>query len=210
VGVIPARSTQDLECVLDKTINSKPANLLTFINSFDAYSQFDYQEFLEIKSLAGAGVSMDLFVFQDAQDTTGKIDIYSALFEREGIILEHGHGLPNQFVIGTTWITNADAARFKFINPLFVTCSCYVQAYHWGDCLDEAFLRMPKGPAVIINCLPTGGPPTPPGKLSLLAHGFWKDLLEGKTIGQAFYDHCFEAGCNPLNLFGDPSLVVIK
>jgi hypothetical protein len=210
VGVIPARSTGDLECVLDKTINCKAANLLTFVYSFDCYSQFNYQEFLEIKSLAGAGVSMDLFVFQDAQDTTGKMDIYSALFEREGIIMEYGHGNLNQFVIGTTWITNADAARFKFITPLFGESSCYVQAYQSGDCLDEAFLRTPKGPAVMMSGTPTGGPPAPPGKLSLLTQGFWKDLLEGKTIGQAFYDHCFEAGTNPLHLFGDPSLVVVK
>ena len=208
-GVIPVRTIGDLECVLNKTINAEPTSLMTVVCDYGSNPIYETIIFQEIKSLAGAKLSMDLFFFQDALDITGKIDAYTALFEREGIISETGHGLLNLFIIGTTTIIKEDPARFKFINPLFIASSCYVSGYHLGDCLDEAFLRTAKGPAVILLNQPEGGGSSP-NKLSPLAQGFWMDLLGGKTIGQAFYDHCHGAGANPHILLGDPSLIVIR
>jgi hypothetical protein len=83
-----------------------------------------------------------------------------------------------------------------------------VQAYHLGECLDEAYVKTLKGPAVMMTAPPAGGGYPSGQVLSELEAGFWKDLFAGKSIGKAFYTHCNGASMNPLHLFGDPSTVI--
>ena len=95
---------------------------------------------------------------------------------------------------------------------MFIADSCLVQTYHKGvgedsDCLDEAFLKAQKGPAVVLTSIPWGSS-YHWEVMSDQKRGFWEDLFGGKSIGQALYDHCDGAWHNPIHLFGDPSLVV--
>lgn len=60
----------------------------------------------------------------------------------------------------------------------------------------EALIRSPTGPAVFIQ------------HSGINDYFFYKSLLEGKTIGEAYYagaDYVFY-GQNPYQLFGDPTL----
>jgi|WetSurMetagenome_2_1015567.scaffolds.fasta_scaffold85100_2 hypothetical protein len=123
---------------------------------------------------------------------------------------ECGHGSTVQFGIGKTNILQKDANRFQYVNPLYIELSCGNQAYTFPECIDESFLKAPRGPAVIISGPIVGAPWTiPPGRfLTKNESGFWEDLFSGKSIGEAFYNHSKEAQVNPFQLFGDPSIII--
>ena len=198
VGIVPVRTPSELQTILLKTILSPYYTYtnFTYVVSEDLYGPGTEENIELIKTLAGSDVSVDCFVF--GADSSSE-EIHEKLFESKGVMMENGHGNHGIFRIGETIISNVDAANFQFINPLFIAKSCLVQAYHMSDrgedvdCLDEAFLKAEKGPAVVMT-----GPP----------EGFWEDLFSGKSVGQALYDHCDGAWQNPIFLFGDPSLVV--
>ena len=206
VGVLPVRTSGDLMNLLHKTIAAQPTRRLSSVYSQVLYPTDGAQRLAELKGLAGAAATVTESVFGSSAPPA---DIYAALFAQPGAILESGHGNLGEFVIGGTSIVNADAQRFQQINPLFMTISCYVQSYHLGECLDEAYLKTLKGPAVMMTIPPTGGLTQSGKKLSELEARFWKDLFAGKSIGKAFYDHCHGASMNPLHLFGDPSAIII-
>ncbi len=207
-GVIPARTPDQLANVLFKTMNvPHPTRDLSFINSADLMSPAAAQRISEITELAGPGLTVSTSVFDSSAPSS---DVYTALFGKQGTIYESGHGNLGIFVIGGTTITLADAEKFQFINPLFIGESCVIQAYHMGECLDEAFLKSPKGPAVIFTGALFGSKYPPGHQLSILEAAFWQDLFAGKSIGEAFYNHGKGAYFNPLHLFGDPSLVIFS
>ncbi len=139
VGVMPVRTSGDLANLLCKTTSASRTRRLSFVYSQDLYPANGAQRLAEFQSLAGSAASVTESVFGPG---TPPADIYAALFAQPGAIVESGHGNLGVFVIGGTAIANADALRFQQINPLFVTESCYVQAYHLGECLDEAYLWM--------------------------------------------------------------------
>jgi hypothetical protein len=205
VGVVPVRTNLELENFLYKTMNYDITKKIKVVQSDDLYDANMSSYYQSVKNLAGSDILFDISVF-DA--TSSSKDIYSCLFESEGVIYEHGHGSVTNFVIGSTTITGEDSYRFQFINPLLIAYSCSVQAYHLGECLIESFLKDKKGPVVIVGDLPWGEKQYQ-GILSVNEKGVWEDLFSGKTIGQAYIDHCKGSWENPHHLFGDPSLVII-
>ncbi len=218
VGVVPVRTTSELQTVLAKTMLVPYYTYpnITYVNSEDLYNTAVQDKFDYIETLAGSSVSTDFYVY--GTDASSQ-EIGEKLFERRGALFELGHGTYGSwFTIGSTVITNGNASDFQFINPLFVVQSCMSYLYHlnvssmfgspYTECIDEAFLKAQKGPAVIITEEPWGN--TPQGQvMSDQELGFWEDLLGGKTVGEAFVGHCGGAWQNPIDLFGDPSLVVI-
>jgi len=218
VGILPVRTTSELQNILAKTMLVPYYTYpnITYVNSEDLYNTVVQDKFYYIDTLAGSTISMEFYVYGTNSSSE---EIRDKLFERKGVLFEHGHGTYGSwFTIGSTVITNANASDFQFINPLLMVSSCLSYLYHlnvssmfgsvYSECIDEAFLKAQKGPVVIITGEPWGN--TPPGELfSDQELGFWEDLLGGKSIGEAFIGHCEGAWQNPINLFGDPSLVVI-
>jgi len=193
VGVVPVRAPDELQNVVAKTMRTSPMNHITFVYSSDLYMPESAAQFQAIKALAGNAVRVDQFVL--GADASSQA-VYSALFEQDGIVYEEGHGSMVEFNIGSTMIWRYDATRFEFINPLYVMSSCNTNDYFRGYSVDEAFLQAAKGPAAIATLFPT-------------AEGFFRDLFAGRTIGQAFYEHCKGSWQNPHFVFGDPSQVII-
>lgn len=218
VGVVPVRTVTELHTVLAKTMLTPYYTYpnITYVNSEDLYNTITQDKFDYVDALAGSDISTEFNVYGTSASSE---EIHDKLFERQGVVFELGHGTYGSwFTIGSTTITNANASDFQFINPLFVAESCLSYLYHinvssmfgspYSECIDEAFLKAQKGPAVIITEAPWGN--TPPGELfSDQELGFWQDLLAGKTVGEAFIGHCEGAWQNPVDLFGDPSLVAI-
>ena len=218
VGLVPVRTTSELHTVLAKTMLTPYCTYsnITYLNSEDLYNTVVQDKFDYVDALAGSNVSTDFFVYGINSSSE---EIHDKLFERKGVVFEVGHGTYGSwFTIGGTIITNANASDFQFVNPLYVMESCLSYIYYmnvssmfgspYSQCIDEAFLKAQKGPAVIINGVPWGD--SLQGELfSVQELGFWEDLLEGKTIGEAFVGHCEGAWQNPIYLFGDPSLVAI-
>jgi len=207
VGIVPVRTPSELQIYLTKTINYYTCANLTVVVSGDIPTPDSEFYYSRIQSLAGSNISTDISFFGTNSSSE---EIHEKIFDREAVIYESGHGNLQLFMIGNVAVTNENASDFRFINPLMLTSSCVVQAYNmYPECLDEAFLKAPKGPAVILN-----GPPWGPigltDDLSDLERGFWIDLFARKTIGQALYDHCNGAWQNPIHLFGDPSLVIFS
>jgi hypothetical protein len=189
---------------------------LTFIYSEDDYDPVYAQKvFQQIQLLAGPGVGMSKFLFGL---TSPDADVYAASCNTQGMVYANGHGLmepgnPNQtpgFAIGQTWLCGTDGAKFSKLNPLYIACSCFGDAYQYGECFTEAWMRAAKGPVTMVGSTPTTYPVPPGGGLTSSEQGFWTDLFASKTIGQALYDNCAGAEANPLNLFGDPSSVIFK
>lgn len=207
VGLMPVRTTQELQLILTKTMAYQLGKHMTFTHSWDLYNADVEQKYNALQALASAAqISTSKNVFDQTASASA---IYQQLFKRTGVIFESGHGNVGIFKIGNLVISKNDHDKFKYINPLMITSSCSVQAYHLGECLDEAFLKGAKGPVVIHNSIPWGSKPQ--GAIwSDQEKGYWQDLLAGKTIGQAFYNHASGSWQNPLHLFGDPSLVVVK
>ena len=214
VGLIPARNISDLDNVLRKTMRAIPATNMTLIYSNDFYNDYTQNIVAQISSLGSedsySKITSQCYVFENSIDTTGKVHLYAALFERKGVIFENGHGNVDHFRIGNTSIRRQDATKFKYINPLFISLSCLVQAYYLGDSLAEAFLRCPTGPAVILAPrFPEGGPPESLQKpLLATAKNAWINIFSGKTIGQAVFDNAAGATPDEIHIFGDPSMVI--
>ena len=218
VGVVPVRTATELRTVLAKTMLVPYYTYpnMTYVNSEDLYNTVVQDKFDYLETLAGSNVSIDFSVYGTNSSSE---EIGEKLFERKGALFEHGHGTyGSRFTIGGTVITNGNASDFQFINPLFMVSSCLSYLYYldipaifgspYPECIDEAFLKAQKGPAVVITGEPWGSKPS--GVLfSDQELGFWQDLLGGKTVGEAFVGHCGGAWQNPIFLFGDPSLVVI-
>jgi hypothetical protein len=212
VGIVPVRTPIELQTILLKTMLSPYYTYSNFtcVVSEDLYSPSVQDTLASISTIAGSNVWTDFFVC--GEDNSSE-EIHEKLFERRGVVMEEGHGNHGIFKIGETIISNEDAVNFQFINPLLITSSCLVQAYHMSDrgvdvdCLDEAFLKAEKGAAVIMTGSPWGAK-SQGEVMSAQEIGFWEDLFGGKSIGQALYDHCDGAWQNPIFLFGDPSLVV--
>jgi hypothetical protein len=207
VGLMPVRTALELQRILTKTMAYQPGKQMTFTYSWDLYGADVEQQYNALQALASAAqVSTTKSVFDQ---TAAAPAIYQQLFERMGILYESGHGNVGIFKIGNLVVSKDDSVKFKQTNPLMITSSCSVQAYHLGECLDEAFLKGDKGPVVIHNGIPWGSKPQ--GAVwSNQEKGYWQDLLAGKSIGQAFYGHASGSWQNPLHLFGDPSLVVVE
>lgn len=206
VGLVPVRTTLELVDFINKTISYNSSKKMTFVYSDDLYGDEKVEELQAIQNRAPSDVIIESFVFGESSPSE---EIYETLFEREGIIVEDGHGNIGIFRIGSTVVNNNDITKANFVNPLMMTRSCLVQAYHRGECLNEAFLKGMKGPATITGPEPFGSKPAA-DTLSEEQEGYWLDLFSGKSIGKAFCDHCNEAYKNPLHLFGDPSLVIVK
>lgn len=216
VGVMPVRTTQELTNILNKTIQSKIENQLSLVYSDDYYDAgLAAKIFQQIKLLGGAGLTLSQEVFGQANN---ELEIYAALCNRPGVIHVNGHGLmtpdnPNRtpgFRVGNVWISCADGSRCQHLNRLYVINACWACAYQYGECIDEAWLKSEHGPVTMISKAPLTFPLPPEGGLSSSEQGFWQDLLAGKPLGKAFYDHCHGAYADPLNLFGDPSLIIFQ
>ena len=95
-----------------------------------------------------------------------------------------------------------DVSGFKNIFPAWILSSCSIGTFTFGteDSLAEALIKEEKGPAFIIK--------------PLKVYYFFKDSLEGKTVGEAFYNPgkviFRKTGENQDNLIGDPSLKIFN
>jgi hypothetical protein len=204
VGVVPVRTPTELETILSKTINSHATSRATFLISNDTSSPVHAALFTKILALTGSNISSAIYFFSTESSSQ---EIYEKLFNQTGFLFEEAHGNLQLFKMGNTYITNDNVSDFQFINPFLITFSCLTQMYHTCECLDEAFLKAQKGPAVVLG----GGQPLGnafSGELSVEESGFWSDLFGGKPVGAALYDNCNGAWQNPITLFGDPSLTI--
>jgi hypothetical protein len=98
-------------------------------------------------------------------------------------------------------ITLNNIDQFVYIFPAWISHSCRIGAFSHrdSDTISEALFKAEKGPAFFIS--------------STNKYFFFKDSLEGKTVGEAFYNvgeviTRYTSVSNPL--FGDPSLKIFK
>lgn len=204
-GIVPVRTAAELSAYLNKTMNYDFTKKMTFIYTSSLYNNIMMANFQAIQNLAPDDVTIENFVYDNS---AAAIEIYEKLFGREGVIVESGHGDIDRFIIGSKAIWDTDITKAEYINPLMITMSCLVQAFYRGKCLDETYLRAEKGPVTIIDSPPCSDPASE--EITPQEQGFWQDLFDGKSLGRAFYDHCHGAYKNPMHLFGDPSLVIIR
>ncbi len=215
VGLIPVRTTNELQTILSKTMLTPyftyPNVTLSQSNLGKGDVASSSEDIPLIREIAGSSITIDAY-YHDSEASTEFVD--ETIFDRKGVVWTSGHGSINSFIISNYYVEKEEAYKFQYINPLYIGSSCFIYEFYSqgagadSDCLDEAFLKAQKGPAVIITSSPEG-PNVEGVPLTEQETGFWEDLLGGKSIGQAFYDNCYGASQNPLHLFGDPSLVVI-
>lgn len=216
VGLMPVRTPQQLQVILNKTMACQVADSLRFIYSEDFYDPiYANKTFQQIQLLTGGSVAMSQALFGT---TAADSDAYAAVCNSKGIVVASGHGFmepgnPNQtpgFRVGNTWLCSADGQQFSYLNSLYIAAACWGDAYQYGECVSEAWLQAANGPVTMVSKPPITYPVPSCGGLTSSEQGFWSDLVASKSIGQAFYDNCAGAYADPLNLFGDPSIVVVK
>ena len=206
VGVVPVRNKYELNNVLYKSMTYIPAKELHFFTDDNIYKETEGRDLenLNFEIIRDKAEDLDYeleyTVFPKATSDTDKDNIRESLLQQAGVIRTFGHGWSywpyDKFFISNTTISSEDAKDFFQVNPAFITCSCYVFAYNWAEkTLDEAFLVAENGPAVVTNA---------PDRES----DFWLEVLEGRTVGEAFYGTAKDFPLNQSHLFGDPSLVI--
>lgn len=213
VGVVPVRTTGGLSNVLAKSMLSRPVTAY-----FDYYASDSFTKDLSdvitariaaIGAAASPPVTVDLRVFDDSDSEE---DIVAAYVATPATVI---HGTAHGYVSG--FDANGFGAVVALINipsytsvvPAYIASHCIVQAYMLGNSFNEELLEAPLGPAVVLSRpshrAPVGAPTYP---LAAETAGFYKDLFNGSTVGEAFYGAAHGAWQNPDTLFGDPSLVL--
>lgn len=133
------------------------------------------------------------FQYFDGDDDARLALASDALDKEENIIIIHSHGS----VGGIEFYGKDDVNNFENIFALYISMSCNISwfAYPDDEVFAEALIKGEKGPAFYAQ--------------PMNDYFFYKGLLDGKTIGEAFYNVGEElAGYKTVSnpLFGDPSL----
>jgi len=147
------------------------------------------------KALLNSGISLNKNIL-DVFNSTELEQARSLIFNNSGVLLVNSHGLHTL----NEMFSNADVSKFKNIFPLYVAASCMNNAFYDGaiDSLTETLLKSEKGPAVVLGLLDR--------------YFFYKDLLNGKSVGEAFFSSLkLHRGQWILqDLLGDPSLKIFN
>lgn len=218
VGRWPVRTPEELENVISKTMDVKVSNMMDFWGSEEwreLYNQEDIDEycinvsanFLDQGSITIECVMHLIFEYDSNISFTmnyvpledisaGNISFADYFLNTESPIFANFHGS----LFGIDGLTVNDVDKFTSIIPLYVPQSCSMVHYYLqsADALSEALLKAEKGPATLA---------VPPNE-----YFFFKQLVQGKTIGEAFYPKEQKWRLNRWYsmLFGDPSLKIFE
>ena len=194
VGVIPVRTLPELTNVLSKTMATGPTGKMTWFFEENCYDP-TYVEALLADVQAKTkrlDIKKVLFHNADAEDY-----VKDTFFKQDGILQIFVHGFPGGNGFSMIYeIFKVDAALFQQVNPLFIDNSCYSQSYWKWECLDEAFLKAPKGPAAV-----SGSPVYFNGQVTGLDPKYYVGLDAGKSIGNALYDNSYNSFFNMVGTF---------
>ncbi|MFA4891223.1 MAG: C25 family cysteine peptidase [Candidatus Gracilibacteria bacterium] len=128
----------------------------------------------------------------------GYVKAKNKLLNETNIVIPFFHG--GHSSIGALY--EDDVGGFENIFPAWIMSSCSIGTFAFGtkDSLVEVLIKGAKGPAFLIK--------------PLNKYYFFKDSLEGKTVGEAFYNPgkviFRKTGENQDNLIGDPSLKIFS
>ncbi len=143
-------------------------------------------------------------LWADPDDPVQSRNLQERLFSAQGIVSQTYHGSHACLRLSEECF-HIEQIAFRYVFPLMEIGSCLIDSFYWDqtygerdDSLAEALLRAPTGPAVIT------GSPNP--------YMFFNGLLEGKTVGEAFWrsGQTYVYWPNPVTLLGDPSLKVLQ
>jgi len=231
VGRMPARTTNDVETMVSKTITyeslsfeSWMTNILLVSDVEDGATSFEY---LNESAVANVPESMALNRIRLANYTNYaecRADILSAFDDGNLVITYAGHGSTEQWADPPTIFENTNirdlnnAARLPFV----MTPTCMNGYFVWpqGDgyeCLGEELMRTNGRGAVA--CLSPSAFGVPPNQERLMQDLFTAVFADGQSrvgpaVAQAKHDLAVSLGAeagnlvNTLILFGDPALTL--
>jgi len=225
VGRWPVRTTKQLQNIINKTTTSSPSNHMNYMGSDewkyintseDRAKCIDQDNYLKNEGRFSLECLMYRF-FEPSKITYSLIhnnpsaehkalpinertlrnynkDFRKFLLNNQHPIYVNYHGSTTEI----DGITIDDFKDYKYTFPMYDMQSCSIVHYFLGDedTFAEAMLRAEKGPASLVS-VPN-------------STAFYSKLLEGKTIGEAFYPKETKWAHNRwyVSLFGDPSLKV--
>lgn len=133
----------------------------------------------------------------DLSSDIDKEEVRNKLFGERRIVIPLFHGAQTFIEV----LLDSEVDKFKYIFPMWVEESCNIGAFarYDYDSLAESLLKAEKGPAFVV------GP--------LNHYFFFKGLLDGKSVGEAFYnvgEVIVRYSAVSDNLFGDPSLKLFE
>lgn len=218
VGRWPVRTPEELENVILKTMDVKVSNMMDFWGSDEwreLYNQQDIDKycinapanFLDQGSITTECVMHLIFGYDSNTSFTmnyvpledisaGNLSFADYFLNTERPIFANFHGS----LFGIDGLTVNDVDKFTRIIPLYVPQACSMVHYYLRsvDALSEALVKAEKGPATLA---------VPPN-----SYFFFKQLAQGKTIGEAFYPKEQKWTLNRWYsmLFGDPSLKIFE
>lgn len=219
VARIPIRNPNEFQNVFNKIKNYKPVTAFdhladaTLDNGIDEIyetscslpevSEDDYAKYdsncaqnttLSKNILINGGISYSFQKF-DLSNTDEYNLAQNLILNESNILNPFFHGSHNSISV----FQNTDIDKFLNIFPAWISASCLIGTFSVGndDSLSEYLIKGNNGPAFVIH--PTN------------QYYFYKDLMAGKTVGEAFYNvnktiSRYTAVSN--NLFGDPSLKI--
>lgn len=149
--------------------------------------------------LKGYPVNWKIF---DLKDPAQKTEVTNSVINTTSILFALFHGSHGGIELGgNPPVYQYDlAANFKNIFPAWIVTSCSIGSYPFynDDSFSETMLKAAKGPAFVLQ--PTNN------------YWFFKESLEGKTVGEAFYNvgkTMVRYTSDSNILFGDPSLRIL-
>ena len=219
VGRWPVRTTDELNNIVQKTINMHPIKKVVIIMDQSLYNPrreaclawppdstqevFCYLEMQnEIRARVLNGKIPYELILVNISNQTDAFNARDRILSipNDTLLFESFHGSSTGIGIGESSIHNEDFEDFRYIFPLFHAISCNIGAYYlYGrDMFSEALIKSVRGPAIYAEI------PNP--------YFFYLNLLAGKTVGESYYSGTnFYVYCaNTHNLMGDPSLILYE
>lgn len=225
VGRWPIRTTDELDRVIEKTINIKPIEKVLLMGdtsvvgdpnipvhegcrSWPPHEFYEFFCYLDIfwavrtRLLEGRiDYNLVLANVSDKEEATNAQNIIFSTAPNTALSEQfHGNAWGLYFGPHINRLTAENIDMFQHAFPLMEAFSCMIGAFYYSeqDSYAEVLVKNNKGPAVFVQA------PNP--------YYFYENLLEGKTVGESFYSgtDVYVFGENPYFLFGDPSLTLMQ
>jgi hypothetical protein len=220
LGRWPARRSEDLEPIIDKTMQVRPVREALSISDStldDGYTCCDWpptEPYIGHNNRACC--YLDQGVIQNRllepadwlSWTRLTIDVeaegpesFDALWDAEGAIFFTFHGYWDCVImIANDHCDRVDDFHFRTVPPLLEAASCYIAAFYSGadPTLSEALFALEHGPAVF-------------SQAGHNFYGYTENLMAGLPVGDAFWmaAETYVYWLNPVLLLGDPSLTIM-
>lgn len=222
LGRWPLRTTEELKKVIQKTMSAPLIQKLRLIQdssfavpmnehcrTWPPDNRFEYFCYIDVFNVAKTRLfegkipyTSDNINTADTEIATNALNLILST-PSDTALLEGFHGSHISLIIGRSYLSAmTNVNDFFNVFPVFYSESCDMGAYFNApngndvDSLAEALIKSDKGPVIYVQ------PPNP--------YYFFENLLNLKTIGEAFYagTNVYVYGPNSFYLFADPSLIL--